>query len=165
VRFFDLRIVRETHMRALGRRETALGAKKTSLVFNLLQRQPSSDLRGFVFIDDCLANVRSLREAAGSGPLSGLSVKPFEFDSDMVASLGEAYLGLWNSLLRGLVGQVEFGDFIYNSIEDCLEGALEGTFPVGCVRPSGSGSEKPVYQQIDFAPLARRLKGHFVGLK
>lgn len=158
-RFFDLRIVRETHMRALKRRESSLGAKKISLVFNLLQRQPSSNLRGFVFIDDCLANVRSLREA---GPLSGLSVAPYEFQSEMVASLGEAYLGLWNSLLRGLVGREEFGDFINQSIESCLEVALEGSLPVGCgVR----GGEKAVYGQIDFAPLARRLKGHFVGLR
>jgi hypothetical protein len=164
VRFFDLRIVRETHMRMLGRKDSALGAKKISLVFDLLQRQPSADLRGLVFIDDCLPNVRMPARIDGEevvcGQWTGLSVIPFEFETSMVAGIGEAYLGLWNSLLRGLVGREEFDDFINQSIAGCLETAGEGGWP-GC----SSAREKPVYGQIDFAPLARRLKGHFVGLK
>jgi hypothetical protein len=162
VRFFDLRIVRETHMRFLGRRETNLGAKKISLVFDLLQRQHSADLRGLVFIDDCLANVRMPARIDGDdvrcAPWTGLSVAPFEFDTKMVASLGEAYVGLWNTLLRGLVGREEMDSFIHESIAGCLEMAAEEP-PAGCV-----GREKPVYGQMDFAPLARRLKGHFIGL-
>ncbi len=161
-KFFDVRIVRETHMKELGCRESALGAKKISLVFDQLQRQPSADLRGFVFIDDCIPNVRMPGRVGGEevkvSAVTSMSVVPFEFETAFVPSLGESYLSLWNTLLRGLVGREEFGDFMNKSIQECLEAVL----PESCTGARGAGRE--AYQQIDFAPLARRLKGHFVGL-
>jgi hypothetical protein len=159
--FFDRRIVRETHMRALGRSDEGLGGKKLSVVFDELQRLPSANLRGVVFIDDCLANVRlptSMNgEVVRASPLTGLSVSPYEMKELYIPLLERGFWNLYDSLLKKIIGAEAYMDFSTQSIRSVIQEIV----PVPGCWPRG---QRPAYVQDDFAPLARRLKGHYMSL-
>jgi hypothetical protein len=159
--FFDRRIVRETHMRALKRQDGDLGSKKLSVVFDELQRRPSSDLRGVVFMDDCLANVKLPAsiggEAVRASALTGLSIAPYEMKESYIPLLEKGFWSLYESLLKKILGAKAFMDFSTQSIHSVVQElpSFPGCWPL---------RQRPVYVQDDLAPLARRLKGHYMSL-
>ncbi len=159
--FFDRRIVRETHMRALRRSDGNLGGKKLSVVFDELQRRPSADLRGVVFMDDCMANVRLPAsiggEAVRSAALTGLSIAPYDIKENYIPLLEKAYWNLYESVLKKFIGAHEFLGFTTQSIMTTVKELPK--YPK-CWPPR----QRPVYVQDDLAPLARRLKGHFMSI-
>lgn len=161
--FFDKRIVRETHMRAMNRSNGDLGNKKLSVVFDELQRRPSADIRGIVFMDDCVANVRLPAkidgEAVRASALTGLSIAPYEMKEDYIPLLEKGYWALYESLLKKIIGAKAFMDFTTQSIHSIVQELPP--FPI--CWPSGAKG-RPVYVQDDLAPLARRLKGHYMSL-
>jgi hypothetical protein len=159
--FFDRRIVRETHMRALGRSEGDLGGKKLSVVFDELQRKPSANLRGVVFMDDCLANVR-LPASIGGEPvkaaaLTALSVVPYEMREMYIPLLEKAFWNLYDSLLKKCITPQNYLEFATESIIATMK---ELPHRAEC----WPARLKPAYVQDDLSPLARRLKGHYMSL-
>ena len=159
--FFDKRIVRETHMRALNRADGDLGSKKLSVVFDELQRKPSANLRGVVFMDDCLANVRLPASIGGevvkAAALTALSVAPYEMRETYIPMLEKAYWNLYESLLKKFIPAQNYLQFSTESIMAVMKELP--TIPE-CWPPR----LRPAYVQDDFAPLARRLKGHYMSL-
>ena len=159
--FFDKRIVRETHMRAMNRSNGDLGNKKLSVVFDELQRRPSADIRGIVFVDDCVANVRLPASIDGetvrASALTALSIAPYEMKESYIPMLEKGFWSLYESLLKKILGAKSFMDFSTQSIHSIVQELPP--FP-GCW-PS---RQRPVYLQDDLAPLARRLKGHYMSL-
>ena len=159
--FFDRRIVRETHMRALRRSDGELGGKKLSVVFDELQRRPSADLRGVVFMDDCLANVRLPAsiggEAVKAAALTALSVAPYEMKEMYIPLLEKGFWNLYTSLFNKFSRAEEFLNFTTQSIKAVIQ---EITPVPGC----WPRSQRPAYVQDDLGPLARRLKGHYMSL-
>ena len=159
--FFDRRIVRETHMRALQRSNAALGAKKLSVVFDQLQRRPSAEIRGVVFMDDCLATVRLPAsiggEAVHAAPLTALSVSPYEMREEYMPMLRRAYMNLFESGLKDIVNEKEFMDFVSLSVSEVMKEIVPqpGCWP---------RNQRPFYVQDDLGPLTRRLKGHYMSL-
>ncbi len=159
--FFDRRIVRETHMRSLRRSNTDLGAKKLSVVFDELQRRPSADLRGVVFMDDCLANVKLPAsiggEAVKAAALTALSVAPYEMKEMYIPLLEKGFWNLYDTLMKKMIGAEAFMDFSTQSIRSVIQEIVPAP---GC----WPRSQRPAYVQDDLGPLARRLKGHFMSL-
>ncbi len=159
--FFDRRIVRETHMRALRKEDGALGGKKLSVVFDELQRRPSADLRGVVFMDDCVANVRLPASIGGevvkSAALTGLSVEPYEMQEEFIPMLEKAHWTLYESLLKKFIGAQNYLEFSTQSVLQTIKELPK--YP-----KCWPSRLRPAYVQIDFAPLARRLKGHYMSL-
>ena len=159
--FFDKRIVRETHIRAMKRSDGDLGNKKLSVVFDELQRRPSADIRGIVFIDDCVANVRLPAsidgEAVRASALTGLSIAPYEMKESYIPLLEKGFWSLYESLLKKILGAKAFMDFSTQSIHSVVQElpSFPGCWPL---------RQRPVYVQDDLAPLARRLKGHYMSL-
>ena len=159
--FFDRRIVRETHMRALGRSNDNLGGKKLSVVFDELQRKPSANLRGVVFMDDCLANVR-LPASIGGEPvkaatLTALSVIPYEMREMYIPLLEKAFWNLYDSLLKKVINPQSYLQFSTESIITTMKELA----PIPECWPPRL---RPAYVQDDLSPLARRMKGHFMSL-
>jgi hypothetical protein len=159
--FFDRRIVRETHMRALRRSDGNLGAKKLSVVFDELQRKPSADLRGVVFMDDCLANVRLPAsiggEAVKAAALTALSVAPYEMREMYIPLLEKAFWNLYDNLLKKIINPQSYLQF---STESIIAVMKELAPSPECWPPR----LRPAYVQDDLSPLARRLKGHFMSI-
>ncbi len=110
--FCNLILTREDHREGLGLKESdSLGSKSIELVLKKLKIQPTNDLRGIIFVDDCYINGPRDKKYT-VGPMTAMYIKDYRTIMSEIQPILDGFTELYNNMLHKYISKSQFDEFM-----------------------------------------------------